>query len=152
LLEGDPRRALGIGLEPLAPSFDHAAFSALVRRRTTPIKTFLLDQRRIAGIGNIYANEALFKAGVRPRRRAGRLTDAQRRRLLKSIRAVLQKAIRYNGSSVDDYVDAEGLPGSFQKLLSVYGRAGQPCRRCRTPIKRIVLGQRSTFFCPVCQQ
>jgi formamidopyrimidine-DNA glycosylase len=152
LHEGDARGALGVGVDALSSDLDASAFAALLVRRTTPIKVLLLDQRRLAGVGNIYACEALFRAGIRPKRRAGRLTARQRDRLLKALRAVLQKAIKLRGSSVDDYVDAEGLPGSFQKLLSVYGRAGLPCRRCRTPIKRIVLAQRGTFFCPACQQ
>ena len=152
LIDGDVQGALGIGIDALSASLDGAAFARLLGRRRTPIKALLLDQRRLAGVGNIYACEALFRAGIRPRRRAGKLTAAQRARLLAAMRWVLQKAIRLRGSSVDDYVDAEGLPGSFQKLLSVYGRAGLPCRRCRTPIKRIVLAQRGTFYCPACQQ
>jgi len=143
---------LDVGIDALSTALDAAAFGALLARRSTPIKALLLDQRRIGGVGNIYACEALFRARIRPKRRSGRLTAKQRLRLLKSLRAVLEKAIELRGSSVDDYVDSEGLPGSFQKILRVYGRAGLPCRRCRTPIKRIVLAQRATFFCPACQQ
>lgn len=152
LIEGDVAVSLGIGVDALSASLDEAAFADLLRRRTTPIKALLLDQRRLAGVGNIYACEALFRAGIRPKRRAGKLTAKQRNKLLNAMRAVLRKAIDLRGSSVDDYVDSEGLPGAFQKLLCVYGRAGLPCRRCRTPIKRIVLAQRGTFFCPACQQ
>jgi len=152
LLDGDVAAALRVGVDALSVSLDDAAFAALLAGRSTPIKVLLLDQRRLAGVGNIYACEALFRAGIRPRRRSGRLTARQRGRLLKSMRRVLEKAIELRGSSVDDYVDSEGLQGSFQKLLRVYGRAGLPCRRCRTPIKRIVLAQRGTFYCPACQQ
>jgi len=144
--------ALGVGIDALAKSLDAAAFANIVRKRKTPVKTLLLDQKRIAGVGNIYANEALFKARIRPRRPAGKLSARERSLLLAALRRVLLRAIDSRGSSVDDYVDAEGLPGDFQKKLDVYGRAGLPCRRCRTPIKRIVLGQRGTFYCPACQR
>lgn len=152
LLDDVNSDVLGVGIDALAESLDAAAFATIVRKRTTPVKTLLLDQKRIAGVGNIYANEALFKARIRPRRPAGRLTASERKALLAALRRVLLRAIASRGSSVDDYVDAEGLPGDFQKKLNVYGRAGLPCRRCRTPIKRIVLGQRGTFYCPACQR
>jgi formamidopyrimidine-DNA glycosylase len=115
------------------------------------VKVWLLDQRHLSGIGNIYACEALYDARIRPTRRTGRLTAAQAAALLASLRKVLRKAIHHRGSSVDDYVDGEGLPGEFQKKLAVYGRSGLPCRRCKTAIRRVVLAQRGTFFCPVCQ-
>lgn len=152
LLDGDAAKKLNVGVDALSSSLDEATFAALLARRSTPIKVLLLDQRRLGGVGNIYACEALFRAGIRPKRRSGRLTARQRIRLLKAMRSVLERAIELRGSSVDDYVDSEGLQGSFQKLLRVYGRAGLPCRRCRTPIKRIVLAQRGTFYCPACQQ
>lgn len=152
LLEDATSATLGVGIDALDAALDADAFAAIVRNRRTPVKTLLLDQTRIAGVGNIYANEALFKARIRPRRPAGRLTARERAGLLKALRRVLERAIVARGSSVDDYVDAEGLPGDFQKKLTVYGRAGLPCRRCRTPIKRIVLGQRGTFYCPACQR
>jgi formamidopyrimidine-DNA glycosylase len=152
VIEGDAAATLGVGVDPLNGALDARAFAQLLRRRTAPIKVFLLDQRRLAGVGNIYACEALFRAGIRPRRRAGQLTARERERLLRALRSVLKKAIELRGSSVDDYVDAEGLQGTFQKHLTVYGRAGLPCRRCRTPVKRIVLAQRGTFYCPVCQR
>lgn len=152
VIEGDAAATLGVGVDPLSDALDAQSFRKMLKDRTTPIKAFLLDQRRLAGIGNIYACEALFRARIRPRRRAGRLTAGERERLLRALRSVLKRAIELRGSSVDDYVDAEGLQGTFQKQLTVYGRAGLPCRRCRTPIKRIVLAQRGTFYCPVCQQ
>ena len=152
LLDDVSSHVLGVGIDALSESLDPAAFASIVRKRKTPVKTLLLDQKRIAGVGNIYANEALFKARIRPRRQAGRLTSHEQKALLAALRRVLLRAIESRGSSVDDYVDAEGLPGDFQKKLNVYGRAGLPCRRCRTPIKRIVLGQRGTFYCPACQR
>jgi formamidopyrimidine-DNA glycosylase len=152
LVSGDVASALEIGVDPFDGSLDADGFAALFARRATPIKALLLDQKRLSGVGNIYACEALFRARIRPRRRSGSLTKTERARLLKSLRRVLEKAIASRGSSVDDYVDAEGMPGTFQKLLNVYGRAGLPCRRCRTPIKRIVLAQRGTFYCPACQR
>ena len=152
VFRGDPRAALGVGLDPFSAELDARSFADLVRGRQTPVKTWLLDQRRIAGVGNIYACESLFHARLRPKRRVGKLSSAEREKLLDALRRVLRKAIRHRGSSVDDYVDAEGMEGDFQKQLSVYGRAGMPCRRCGTPIRRIVLGQRGTFYCPVCQR
>ncbi|HXW52171.1 MAG TPA: bifunctional DNA-formamidopyrimidine glycosylase/DNA-(apurinic or apyrimidinic site) lyase [Candidatus Acidoferrales bacterium] len=152
VLRGDPVATLGLGIDPLAPELDEAAFAAIARGRTTKVKIFLLDQRRLAGVGNIYACEALFEAGIRPGKPVGKLTKAQRERLLRALRRILRKAIQHRGSSVDDYLDAEGKEGEFQKQLRVYGRAGLPCRRCGTPIRRVVLGQRGTFYCPVCQR
>ncbi|MFI5388421.1 MAG: bifunctional DNA-formamidopyrimidine glycosylase/DNA-(apurinic or apyrimidinic site) lyase [Candidatus Eremiobacterales bacterium] len=152
LLDDVSSDVLGVGIDALSQSLDAAAFASIVRKRKTPVKTLLLDQKRIAGVGNIYANEALFRARIRPRRPAGRLSARERIALVAALRRVLLRAIESRGSSVDDYVDAEGLPGDFQKKLNVYGRAGLPCRRCRTPIKRIVLGQRGTFYCPACQR
>jgi formamidopyrimidine-DNA glycosylase len=151
VIEGDPREALEIGIDPFDPALTPARLVELLRKRTTKIKVWLLDQRRLAGIGNIYASEALFDARIRPTRPAGRLTPAQASALLRSLRKVMRKAIYHRGSSVDDYVDAEGKPGEFQKKLAVYGRGGLRCRRCQATIRRVVLAQRGTFFCPVCQ-
>jgi formamidopyrimidine-DNA glycosylase len=152
IIEGDPAVALQIGIDPFDAALTPEHLRALLRGRTTKIKTWLLDQRRLAGVGNIYACEALFYAGIRPTRRAGKLGPTERVRLLASLRKVMRKAISYRGSSVDDYVDGEGKPGEFQKKLAVYGRGGLPCRRCRASIRRVVLAQRGTFFCPLCQQ
>jgi formamidopyrimidine-DNA glycosylase len=120
--------------------------------RTTPIKTLLLDQRRIAGIGNIYACEALWVAGIRPGRPAKALTKPATLRLYHAIRDVLARATEMRGSSVDDYVDAEGLRGGFQNVLSVYGKLGEPCPRCGKPIVRTVIAQRGTWWCRNCQR
>jgi formamidopyrimidine-DNA glycosylase len=115
------------------------------------VKTALLDQSLIAGLGNIYADEALFAAGIHPRTPSHRLSSAQIAALSREIKQVLRRALRHRGSTLRDYRDANGRPGNFQKLHRVYDRAGQPCQNCRTPIVRIVLGARSTHFCPKCQ-
>lgn len=152
VIDGDLGATLAQGIDPFDKSLNAGKLRALLARRTSPIKIWLLNQRCLAGVGNIYACEALFAAGIRPAKRAGKLKQEERTRLLTCLRRVLRKAIRSRGSSVDDYVDAGGKPGGFQNLLAVYGRSGLPCRRCRTPIRRIVQAQRSTFFCPVCQR
>jgi formamidopyrimidine-DNA glycosylase len=152
LIEGDPAGVLAIGVDPFDRRLNKNMFAAMLAGRRTPIKSWLLDQRRVAGIGNIYACEALFYAGIRPRRPAGRLTAAERIGLLQSLRRVLRRAITHRGSSLNDYVDAEGKEGGFQKQFVVYGRRGLPCKRCRTPVRRILLAQRSTFYCSACQR
>ncbi|MBV8354706.1 MAG: bifunctional DNA-formamidopyrimidine glycosylase/DNA-(apurinic or apyrimidinic site) lyase, partial [Candidatus Eremiobacteraeota bacterium] len=141
-----------LGAEPLSEEFTIAHLSGLLRGRTTPIKIFLLDQRRIAGIGNIYACEALWEAGIRPGTPARRISPARVARLHAAIQRVLRKAIVMRGTSVDDYVDAEGMAGGFQNELAVYGRAGEPCVRCRRPLVRTVIGQRGTWWCRACQR
>ncbi len=141
----------GLGVEPLSRALDASRMHAIARGRRTPIKQLLMDSRRIAGIGNIYANEALFAAGIDPRRRAGRLTRERCARLARSIKLTLRAAIRAGGSSLRDFVASDGRPGYFQMRYRVYDRAGQPCRECGTPIRRIVQGQRATYFCPRCQ-
>jgi formamidopyrimidine-DNA glycosylase len=152
LLEaGDPWDADG-GIEPLSEAFTSETFVSMLDKRRTPIKTFLLDQKYLSGVGNIYACEALWEAGIRPNRQAQKVTRPARRRLHAAIVDVLQRSIEARGTSVDDYVDAEGLKGGFQNQLDVYGRLGQPCRRCGTPIVRTVLGQRGTWWCRGCQK
>jgi formamidopyrimidine-DNA glycosylase len=140
----------GPGSEPLTIGLDE--FIALFRGRKTPIKAALLNQSLLHGVGNIYADEALFHAGIRPSRHAGRLTRAELTRLRAALIKVLTEAIQLGGSSVSDYVDADGVAGFFQLHHHVYSRTGQPCRVCGTPIKRIVIGGRSTHFCPTCQK
>lgn len=140
----------GPGAEPL--TIGAAEFAALFRGRRIAIKPALLNQKLLSGVGNIYADESLFRAGIRPRKAAGRLTRAELERLRQALRQVLKHAIRLGGSSVSDYVDADGARGFFQLEHCVYQRTGEPCRACRTPIRRIVLGGRSTHFCPHCQR
>jgi len=137
------------GAEPL--TIEAAEFAALFRGRKLAIKAALLNQSLLAGVGNIYADESLFRAGLRPRRRAGRLTKVDLERLRLALREVLEHAIQLGGSSVSDYVDAEGMPGFFQLEHFVYQRTGDPCRRCKDPIQRIVVAGRSTHYCAKCQ-
>jgi formamidopyrimidine-DNA glycosylase len=142
----------GTGVDPLAPAFTAEALFALTRRRRTSIKALLMDQRRIAGLGNIYVNEILFHAGVRPGRRAAALTRADCAAIVRATRLVLADAIRRGGSSISDYRDGLGRPGWFQLRHRVYDRAGEPCTRCTTPIRTRVIVGRSTFYCPQCQK
>ncbi len=138
------------GDEPLDAKIDR--FIALFRHRKTPIKSALLNQKLLSGVGNIYADEALFRAGVRPRRRAASLTHAELHKLHAGLHQVLREAIRAGGSSVSDYVDAEGQAGFFQLKHRVYGREGKPCLVCKTPIKRVIIAGRSSHYCPQCQK
>jgi formamidopyrimidine-DNA glycosylase len=140
----------GPGKEPLTISPED--FIALFRHRKTPIKAALLNQSLLHGVGNIYADESLFRAGIRPRRQAGRLTHAELSRLRTALIDVLKHAIKLGGSSVSDYVDAEGIAGFFQLEHRVYMRTGQPCAVCGTSIERITLAGRGTHFCPICQK
>jgi len=138
------------GEEPL--EIESQAFAALFRKRNTFIKSALLNQKLLRGVGNIYADESLFRAGVRPRRRAGKLTQVELQRLHEAIRQVLHEAIAAGGSSVSDYVDDAGEEGFFQLQHRVYGREGEPCLVCKTPIKRVVIGGRSSHYCAECQK
>jgi formamidopyrimidine-DNA glycosylase len=138
------------GDEPLDAKIDH--FISLFRHRKTPIKSALLNQKLLSGVGNIYADEALFRAKVRPRRRASSLTQAELKKLHTGLLAVLHQAIKLGGSSVSDYVDAEGHEGFFQLKHRVYGREGKPCLVCKTPIKRVIIAGRSSHYCPHCQK
>ena len=129
-----------------------ADFAGLFRGRKTPIKAALLNQSLLHGVGNIYADEALARAGIRPRRPAARVTRAELERLRQALVDVLTRAIELGGSSVSDYVDAAGVAGFFQLEHRVYAREGQPCVLCGTPIRKIVVGGRGTHFCPSCQR
>ena len=148
---GEPWDA-ALGLEPLSQDFTPEAFIGMLSGRPTPVKVFLLDQRRIAGIGNIYACEALWEARIRPVTPSRALTKPAIRRLHRALVDVLERAIGMRGTSVDDYVDAEGLRGGFLNKLSVYGRDGKPCLRCGSKIVRTVLAQRGTWWCRKCQK
>jgi formamidopyrimidine-DNA glycosylase len=140
-----------VGCDPLLEGWPLERWRRMTRHRRLPIKNLLMDQRLIAGIGNIYANEMLYEAGIRPRRRASRLRLAELQRLSDAMRMVLNEAVRLGGSSISDYRDADGRLGYFQMHHAVYDRADRPCRRCNTIIRRIVLSGRSTFYCPKCQ-
>lgn len=141
----------GLAPEPLKPEFDAAYLHRVTRGRRVAIKTLLLNGRLVTGVGNIYASEALFRARLRPQRAARSLDAAQCRRLVTAIRAVLRSAIRAGGTTLRDYLGADGSPGYFRQKLYVYERAGLPCRRCRGPIRQLTQGQRSTYYCPRCQ-
>jgi formamidopyrimidine-DNA glycosylase len=141
-----------LGVEPLSRALDAQRLRALARGRRTAIKLFLMDARLIVGVGNIYASESLFGAGIDPRMPARRLSLEKSRKLSAAIKHTLRKAILAGGSTLRDFVGTEGKPGYFQQRHWVYDRAGQPCRRCGAAVRRIVQGQRSTFFCPRCQK
>jgi formamidopyrimidine-DNA glycosylase len=138
------------GVEPLEVHLDR--FVELFRGRKTPIKSALLNQKLLRGVGNIYADESLFRAGLRPRRRASSITHEQLRKLHLCIQEVLKEAIALGGSSVSDYVNADGEEGFFQLQHRVYGREGEACLVCKTPIKRVVIAGRSSHYCPKCQK
>jgi formamidopyrimidine-DNA glycosylase len=149
----DLRRCPGFrapGVDPLSVTAEE--FARLFRGRKLAIKAALLNQKLLSGVGNIYADESLFHAGIRPRRPAGRLTREELDRLRKALVKVLKHAIRLGGSSVSDYVDADGERGFFQLEHCVYLRTGLPCRRCQTPVRRILVAGRGTHYCPRCQR
>lgn len=141
-----------LGPEPLSESFDGAYLHKLAHGRTVAVKSLLMDSHVVVGVGNIYANEALFRAGIRPLRAAGRVGRERYGRLAQAVKAVLAEAIAQGGTTLRDFVNGHGQPGYFQQTLQVYGRAGLPCRGCAAPIQTQRIGQRSTYFCPVCQR
>jgi formamidopyrimidine-DNA glycosylase len=153
---GWARREAAMGVEPLEPSFTPDVLAGLLGRSGRQVKEFLLDQSKVAGIGNIYASEALWRARISPRRRGRNVGTVRAVALHRAIVDVLREAIRKAGTtlgeSTQDYVDSDGVPGGFAEFLAVYDREGEPCRRCGTTIKRIVQGQRSTYYCPTCQR
>lgn len=140
-----------LGPEPLGRRFRARELSEALSASVSPVRSWLLDQRKIAGVGNIYANEALHRAGIHPRTPAMHVSAPAATRLHRGIRRVLREAIRRQGTTLRDYRTAGGGEGSFGSLLRVYGRAGEPCPRCHSPVERIVFGDRSAFFCPSCQ-
>jgi len=150
LSEDFPRRVARLGPEPLEIAFDD--FAAALGKRHTRIKSLLLNQTFLRGIGNIYADEALFRAGIHPLALTHRIRPDRARKLHQAIVAVLTEAIAAGGSSISDYVDAEGRKGFFQISHRVYQRTGEPCVVCRTPIRRVIVTQRSSHFCPHCQK
>jgi formamidopyrimidine-DNA glycosylase len=141
-----------LGPEPFDPAFDAAYFWRATRSRTAAIKLVLMDNHVVVGAGNIYANEALFRAGIRPTTPARKLSRPKLSRLADEVRSVLSEAIAKGGSTLRDYVDASGEPGYFQLEYFVYGREGEPCRACGAAIRHRRLGARATFYCPICQR
>ena len=153
--EADPahhRLLAHLGPEPLEPEFDGAWLHARLRERTAPIKNLLMDSRIVAGVGNIYANEALFIAGIDPRRGGGRVSRRRVDRLVHAVREVLTVAVEAGGTTLRDYARTDGTMGEFVNRLNVYGRDGEPCPRCAAPIVTTTLGQRTTWFCRRCQR
>lgn len=142
----------GVGPEPFARAFNADYLAAKARGRKVAIKNLLMDQRIVAGVGNIYAAEILFRAGVRPTRRAGRVTRAELERIAAATPAILRAAIGSRGTTFRSYFDSRGRPGRFAERLRVYGREAKPCYTCRTPIRNVVVGQRASFYCPKCQR
>lgn len=140
------------GPEPLTLEFTEEKFKEIILHKKTPIKLVLMDQTQIAGVGNIYANEALFLAGIDPKRLAKKLSSGEIKKLYASILEVLKEGIKYGGSSENAYVDALGGKGRMQEHFRVYGKNGKKCPKCKGTIKRIALGGRGTFFCPACQR
>ena len=140
-----------IGIEPLTPEFTAAHLRELARGRTAPVKAFVLDQRQIAGVGNIYADEALFRAGIHPLRPAGRLSRAHWERVREGIEEALSAGIAARGASIDDFRHVDGARGSFQDQFLVHRRGGEPCPRCGHTIRKIVVGGRGTYVCERCQ-
>jgi len=150
LLTQEPQ-LMGAAIDPLARNFTAKALGELLDGVRTPVKPWMLRQDRIAGMGNIYASEALFLSGIDPRRPGGSLETAEVKALRDAVADVMRRAVAKAGTTFSDYSDSRGKSGSFQNFLQVYQRAGQPCRRCGTEIRQIVQAQRSTFFCPQCQ-
>jgi len=154
-IHGDPARhplLAHLGPEPLDGVLDGDYLHARSRGRRSAVKAFLMDSRVVVGIGNIYANEALYRARIHPARAAGRISLARYRRLAEAVKAVLAEAIAAGGTTLRDFTASDGRPGYFRQQLDVYGRAGKPCRRCGTALTERRLGQRSTVYCPNCQR
>jgi formamidopyrimidine-DNA glycosylase len=142
----------GLGPEPLSDDFDGDYLFARSRRRKAPVKTFLMDQGIVVGVGNIYAAEALFEAGISPLREAGRVSRDRYRSLADAVKRILAHAIERGGTTLRDFISPDGLPGYFELELSAYGRGGEPCPRCGRPLKEASIGQRTTVWCTRCQR
>ena len=142
----------GLGLEPLEPEFDGAALHRLAQGRRVAVKHFLMNARVVTGVGNIYASEALFRAGIHPLRSVARISPERWDRLAAAVRETLERALAAGGTTLRDYASLEGRPGEFGTECAVYGRGGLPCEACGTPIRALRQGQRSTFYCPDCQR
>lgn len=150
---GETHRLLSaLGPEPLSDAFDGDWLHRRARGRRQSVKTFIMDNRTVVGVGNIYAQESLFRAGIHPSRAAGRISRERYRRLAEAIRAVLTDAIKAGGTTLRDFSSATGAPGYFRQQLAVYGRGGEPCRGCGTALRQLRHGQRSTVYCPACQR
>lgn len=141
-----------LGPEPLAPGFDGDDLFQILHHRRQAIKSAIMDQRVVVGVGNIYANEALFLAGIDPRRACCTLSKSEFDHLAKSIQDVLRQAVEQGGTTLRDFLNPQGKPGYFQQTLYVYGRNQQPCRRCDSTLEQTIIGQRATFYCPHCQR
>ena len=150
--EGTHKLLASLGPEPLSDDFDGELLYQCSRGRKAPVKTFIMDNKIVVGAGNIYANEALFAAGIRPDRAAGKISRQRYELLAEEIKSVLARAIEQGGTTLKDFVGGDGKPGYFKQELKVYGRGGLPCTLCKTELKEIRLGQRSTVFCPQCQR
>jgi formamidopyrimidine-DNA glycosylase len=149
---GRHRLLASLAVEPLSEDFRADALWRRARGRRVSVKAFIMDSRVVAGVGNIYASEALYRAGIRPGLAAGRVSRARMEALVGAIRDVLTEAIGAGGTTLRDYVDASGMPGYFRQRLFVYERTGKPCRRCGTPVRQFTQGNRSTYWCPRCQR
>lgn len=141
-----------LGPEPLSPEFSGALLFRLSRGKKTPVKSFIMDNHVVVGVGNIYANEALFKAGIHPKRSAGRISLDRYHRLAEAIQETLSAAILMGGTTLRDFVNSDGKPGYFAQSLLVYGRAGEPCSTCHTALREIRMNNRATVYCPRCQR
>ena len=141
-----------LGPEPLEGLFDGDYLWHASRGRNTPVKLFLMDQKVVVGVGNIYAAEALFAAGIHPKKTAGAVSRERYARLAAEVKRILAYAITRGGTTLRDFISPDGLPGYFEQELLVYGRAGEPCKVCKTPVRSVTLGQRSTFYCTRCQR
>ena len=155
LMENDPLQHVllsSLGPEPLENDFTTEHLHAICKKRSAAIKLVIMDSKAVVGVGNIYASEALFRAGIRPETPANKITKPRIAKLIEAIRAVLSDSIREGGTTLRDFLNSDGEPGYFKQRLFVYERKGEPCRICETPIQHAVLGQRSTYWCPRCQR